>query len=63
MPYQHALSQHRSKIVFHAVFPRGTAQNSDPGGKEAEVITSYFHIPRRWAARRLEQHPRRARPF
>lgn len=58
MPYQRAFMQYRSKIVFYAV-----SLNSNPKGKEAELIMSYFYIPQRWTTRRLDQHPRRFRPF
>ena len=58
MPYQRAFIRYRSKIVFYAV-----SLNSNPRGKEAEVITSYFYIPQCLTTRRQKQHPRRFRPF
>lgn len=45
VPYQHALSQHRSQMVSYAA-SRGTAQNCDPRGEETEVILSCF--PQCW---------------
>lgn len=58
MPYQRAFIPYRPQTVFYAV-----SLNSNPRGKEAEVIMSYFCIPQRWTTRGLEQHPRRFRPL
>lgn len=50
--------QHRSHIVSYAAFPRGTAQNCDPRGEEAEVITSCFHVAQCWKSRVAATDPR-----